>query len=109
MISKVVALSLLSSLALAAPLAKRTTTSKIYANDGQCLGFTGSNDITDGTPVGAVDCNSSAAINWVFDVNQPTSIFPEGSTGWALDAGSDPENFGKVKLWTSYPTLYQQT
>jgi len=109
MFSKVIAVSLLSSLALAAPLTKRITTGKIYANDGTCLGLTGSTDFADGTPVGSVDCTSAGAISWVFSANQPTSFFPEGTNQYALDAGSDPENFGKLKLWTSYPGLTQQT
>ena len=109
MLSTLAALSVLASMTLAHPLTKRITTGKIYANDGQCLGLTDSQSFYDGTPVGAVDCNSTAAISWVFSFDTTTSIFPEGTDQFAIDAGSDPEDFGKLKLWTSYPSLYQQT
>ena len=101
--------ALLPLLALGAPtVSKRAVSSVITANNGQCLGFTGSTDLADGTPVGNVDCGSSSVITWTFDVNTPTSLLASGSN-FALDAGSTPGDFGKLKLWQSYPGLYQQT
>ena len=110
MFTHIIAATLLSTLALGAPaISKRQTSSKITAANGQCLGFTDSTEIANGTPIGGVDCNSNKAISWVFDVNQPSSIRPSGNTDFALDAGTNPSNFGKVHLWQSYPGLYQQT
>lgn len=116
MLASTLLFTLLSTFALGAPasspadvLAKRQVSSKITANNGQCLGFSGSTDIANGTPIGEVDCGSGNAIEWIFDVDQPSSIVPKGNTGFALDAGSNPGNFGKLKLWQSYPGLSQQT
>ena len=110
MLSQLTALSVLATLALAAPLTKRaTTTAKIQGNNGQCLGYSGSTSVYDGTPLGGVDCNSESAIQWVFTPQSPSSITPLGHSDFALDAGTNPEDFGKLKLWTSYPGLYQQT
>ena len=112
MFTPIVAASLLAALAVAAPasIEKRQVSSKITANNGQCLGFSGSTTIGDGTPIGLVDCSSSNAVTWVFNTQTPSSISPAGNTGFALDAGSNPgNNFNKLKLWQSYPGLAQQT
>ncbi|ORX33254.1 ricin B lectin domain-containing protein [Kockovaella imperatae] len=112
MLSKVLAATILSGLALAAPMSKRQNPrhiSKIYASNGQCLGFTESQDLYNGTPVGNVDCNSDAAIEWMFFVGEANHIYPGTNPNFVLDAGSDPHNFGKLHLWQPYENLFQQT
>ena len=112
MFTTLVAASLLATLALAAPttIEKRQVSSKITAKNGQCLGYTGSTAIANGTPIGLVDCNSANAVTWVFNSQTSTSISPSGNAGFALDAGSKPgNNFNKLHLWQSYPGLTQQT
>lgn len=106
-------LAVLSSTVLGAPtsasIEKRLVSSKITANNGKCLGFTGTTEISNGTPIGTVDCASDKAIEWVFDVERPSRISPKSNLDFSLDAGSNPANYGKLKLWQNYPGLFQQT
>ncbi|ORY26944.1 hypothetical protein BCR39DRAFT_469820 [Naematelia encephala] len=99
------------------PIVKRDSTQLIYATrDNLCLSLEGGNtkyfadgtgpSPTDGTPVVSIDCDSAT----VWNINAGSgSITVAGHEGFALDAGSSPGNFGSLKVWTSYPGLYQQT
>ena len=68
-----------------------------------------------GAPVTTGPCQGTPTDLLYWNLNEEgsgslilTSTANSGSP-LALDAGSSPENFGSVKLWTSYPGLYQQT
>lgn len=79
----------------------------------------------DGTPVQLWECNHSVAqivmngttipqftpmpIDW--PAGWPPAGWQPGDpfSGWCLDAGTDPHNGSKVKIWTCYPGLKQQT
>ncbi|KAK8869443.1 hypothetical protein IAR55_000007 [Kwoniella newhampshirensis] len=114
------AFALLPLLAAGAPLTKRDTNQLIYAGqrDNLCisvqggynttdsLGFeTGNTGLTDGIPVVSVPCHQ--ATRW--DIQQGSGSILASGTNFALDAGSNPGNNGALKIWTSYPGLYQQT
>lgn len=102
-------LGLLPALALAGPIQKRYSGVLIQANrDGMCLSVSGNQHAayTDGSGVYSVDC--SQATTW--DLNPGSgSILAHNVPQFALDAGSNPGNNGALKIWTSYPGLYQQT
>lgn len=95
--------------ALAAPasLSKRYSGVQIYAGrDGLCLGAAPKTGV--GSEVRSVSCSDSNwATKWDIDYGSGSVILT--GTGLALDAGSYPGNFGLLKVWTSYPGLYQQT
>ena len=92
--------------ASATPIHKRFTGAQIVSGrDGKCLAAapkTGS-----GSPVSTVDCNSNYALLW--DINPGSGSVVLTGTQLALDAGSNPGNNGALKVWQSYPGLYQQT
>lgn len=94
--------SLLSTNAL--PLTKRYTGAKIQSGrDGQCL--TVDDKVEDGDRVISADC--SGAKTW--DINPGSGSIILSGTSFAIDAGENPGNNGGLKIWTSYPGLYQQT
>ncbi|ORX35169.1 hypothetical protein BD324DRAFT_121509 [Kockovaella imperatae] len=96
----------------ATPIQKRYNRALIVSGrDGKCLVAapkTGS-----GSPVTSEDCaNTQGGKYW--NINPGSgSIILSGTESLpeplALDAGSTPGNFGSLKVWTSYPGLYQQT
>jgi hypothetical protein len=92
--------------AAAKPVEKRYTGVYIVSGrNGQCLTSTPANG--NGAPVTTQDCNNPSTITW--DINPGSGSVLVSGSGLALDAGSSPSNNGGVKLWTSYPGLYQQT
>nr|XP_031860805.1 uncharacterized protein CI109_003849 [Kwoniella shandongensis]KAA5527877.1 hypothetical protein CI109_003849 [Kwoniella shandongensis] len=100
---------LISSLqyALAAPtsLSKRYTSVKLKSfRTGQCLSPIG-RVLADGVPVGTIDC--SQARSW--DISPGSGSVLISGTNYALDAGDGRTNNEKLKIWTSYPGLFQQT
>jgi hypothetical protein len=111
MLTTTVLLTLLPFLALtsASPLSKRYHGVVIQAGrDGLCISpdVSSASLVTDGTPVVAKAC--SEALSW--DIAPGSgSVVLHGNNGFALDAGSAPGNNQGLKVWTSYPGLYQQT
>lgn len=104
------ALLALLPLIAATPISKRATNQHIFSGrDGRCLTpdvpLNAKSSITSGTPVVSKDC--SQAFAW--DINYGSgSVFVSG-TNFALDAGSTPGNNGALKVWQSYPGIFQQT
>ncbi|KAK6905226.1 hypothetical protein I203_106046 [Kwoniella mangroviensis CBS 8507] len=99
--------SLLSLLALssASPIHKRYSSVKIQSNrNGQCLSPQG-DALANGVRVGTLPCDQ--AKTWDIDPGSGSVIL--SGTNLALDAGTGNDNNEIVKLWTSYPGLYQQT
>ncbi|WWD22620.1 hypothetical protein CI109_107113 [Kwoniella shandongensis] len=109
MLTTTTLIPLLSFLALASasPLAltKRYSGVKIQSyRDHKCLSPI-SDSTSDGTLVTTVDCAN--AKTW--DINPGSGSVILHGVGLALDAGTGADNNEIVKLWTSYPTLFQQT
>ncbi|WVQ80076.1 hypothetical protein IAT38_002177 [Cryptococcus sp. DSM 104549] len=96
------------TLASAAPadLSKRYTGVLIQSHrSGLCLSRYGPPRFTNGVPIQTTDCQS--ADRW--NINPGSgSVFLTG-TNWALDAGTGRDNNEPVRIWTSYPGLFQQT
>ncbi|WVQ79829.1 hypothetical protein IAT38_001929 [Cryptococcus sp. DSM 104549] len=85
-------------------LSKRYTSVRIQSNrDGRCLYPFGIYE--DGTEVVTSDCYDSPT----WDINPGSGSITLHGTGYALDAGTGTQNNEGLKLWTSYPGLYQQT
>ncbi|WWC62264.1 uncharacterized protein I303_104860 [Kwoniella dejecticola CBS 10117] len=103
------ALIVLPLLALvdASPVNKRFTSAKIVSGrDGKCLGVQSPPGV--GSAVVSVSCaGTNYFTNW--DINPGSGSVILSGTGLALDAGTNPGNNGALKVWTSYPGLYQQT
>ncbi|WRT68135.1 uncharacterized protein IL334_005110 [Kwoniella shivajii] len=96
----------LLGLTAAAPTKRYNGVQIVSGRDGKCLGAapkTGS-----GSAVTSVACTgTSYATLW--DINPGSGSVVLHGTNLALDAGSTPGNNGALKVWTSYPGLYQQT
>ncbi|WRT63112.1 uncharacterized protein IL334_000015 [Kwoniella shivajii] len=60
---------------------------------------------TNGVQVTTVECNT--AVEW--DINPGAGSIIVSGTDLALDAGSGDNNSLAVKIWQSYPSLFQQT
>ncbi|WRT63111.1 uncharacterized protein IL334_000014 [Kwoniella shivajii] len=106
--SSLVALLPFLALATASPVDKslnrRYNGVRIKSNrNGQCLSVPG-DARADGVRVQTVDC--AYAQKWIINPGSGSVIH---ETGFALDAGTGRDNNEIVKLWTSYPTLFQQT
>ncbi|WVQ94379.1 hypothetical protein IAU59_001458 [Kwoniella sp. CBS 9459] len=72
----------------------------------KCLSPAGNGpNYNDGTQVITVDCAN--AKTW--DINPGSGSIILHGNGKAIDAGTGRDNNEIVKLWTSYPTLFQQT
>ncbi len=72
----------------------------------QCLSLRPGFPVTDGSFVYGEPCWK--ATKW--DINPGSgSVLVSGHPNFALDAGSKPGNFERMKVWTSYPGLMQQT
>ncbi|GMK54281.1 hypothetical protein CspeluHIS016_0108670 [Cutaneotrichosporon spelunceum] len=76
-------------------------------NSGWCLDVRGG-IAANGTPVQVYQCNGSAAQKFEFVRNAAGQVKLAG-TNYCLDAGTNPGNGAKLKLWTCYSGLYQQT
>jgi len=100
---------LLPLLVSASPLSKRYHGVLIQSQrDNQCLSpdAISAKYVSDGTPVISMSCDHALA----WDISPGSgSVVLHGNNGFALDAGSQPGNNGGLKVWTSYPGLYQQT
>ncbi|WVW84306.1 hypothetical protein I302_106340 [Kwoniella bestiolae CBS 10118] len=96
----------LLALISASPVRRYTSAQIVSGRDGQCLGVLSPPGV--GSPVVSVSC---AGTNYFtrWDINPGSGSVILSGTGLALDAGSNPGNNGALKVWTSYPTLYQQT
>ncbi|WWC90287.1 uncharacterized protein L201_005220 [Kwoniella dendrophila CBS 6074] len=97
-----------STIVEASPINKRYSGVKIQSyRSRKCLSPIGpSITFGDGTLVATVDCNQ--AKTW--DINPGSgSVLLHDNNRFALDAGDGRTNNEIVKLWTSYPTLFQQT
>jgi hypothetical protein len=98
----------LIALVSASPLTKRYHGVVIQsARDGECISpdVGSAFYVEDGTPVVSKACDQ--ALRW--DISPGSgSVMLHGNNKFALDAGSQPGNNGALKVWTSYPGLYQQ-
>ncbi|ORX38189.1 hypothetical protein BD324DRAFT_578166 [Kockovaella imperatae] len=76
--------------------------------DGLCLSLPqgDSTPAGNGVPVISMDCDQASG--WYIDRGSGSVLLAADPT-YALDAGQWPGNFGSLKIWTSYPGLYQQT
>ncbi|WRT66824.1 uncharacterized protein IL334_003787 [Kwoniella shivajii] len=82
------------------------TGKKIHSNrNNQCLSPENAN-LADGIRIIAMDC--AQAVEWEFNAASSGSIIVSG-TSWAMDAGDGYTNNEEIKIWTSYPGIYQQT
>ncbi|OCF74451.1 hypothetical protein I204_04826 [Kwoniella mangroviensis CBS 8886] len=90
----------------ASPVRRFTSAQIVAGRDGRCLGVQSPAGV--GSAVSSVACTASGYLTrW--DINPGSGSVILSGTGLALDAGSTPGNNGALKVWTSYPTLYQQT
>ncbi|KGB75524.1 hypothetical protein I307_00799 [Cryptococcus deuterogattii 99/473] len=95
----------LLALVSATPFTKRYSGAKIQSyRDGKCLS-PNSNDYSNGVQVVTVNCDQ--AKTW--DINPGSGSVILHGTNFALDAGTGADNNEIVKIWTSYPGLFQQT
>ncbi|AAW41073.1 hypothetical protein CNBA5520 [Cryptococcus deneoformans B-3501A] len=95
----------LLALVSATPLTKRYSGAKIQSSrDSKCLS-PNSNDYSNGVQVVTVSCDQ--AQTW--DINPGSGSVILHGTNFALDAGTGSDNNEGVKIWTSYPGLFQQT
>jgi hypothetical protein len=105
-------LALLSLLPLfltanAATVARRDTNVRIQSGrDGKCLDLPQFFHFS-GTPVISASCDQAAT--WSIDHGSGSIILSGFDGSFALDAGSNPHDNGALKVWQSYPGLYQQT
>ncbi|BEJ11136.1 hypothetical protein CspHIS471_0105580 [Cutaneotrichosporon sp. HIS471] len=76
-------------------------------NSGWCLEVRGGVN-ANGTPVQVAQCNGSARQKFEFVRNAAGQVKVPG-TNFCLDAGTNPGNGAKLKIWTCYSGLYQQT
>jgi hypothetical protein len=109
-ISTLLALLPLVALTNASPtsLQKRYTQVKIRAGrDGLCLTAAPKTGI--GSQVFSTNCAN--ALTWTINPGSGSVLLGDGSGSppLALDAGENPGNNGALKVWQSYPGLYQQT
>ncbi|WVN87628.1 uncharacterized protein L203_102811 [Cryptococcus depauperatus CBS 7841] len=93
------------ALAAASPIQKRFNGVKIQAGrNGKCLSPVSAN-YANGVQVTTVGCDQ--AHRW--DINPGSGSVILTGTNFALDAGTGADNNEIVKLWQSYPGLFQQT
>ncbi|KAJ9110960.1 hypothetical protein QFC20_002726 [Naganishia adeliensis] len=77
-------------------------------NRNKCLDVAG-NTRADGTAVDLYDCNDTAAQKWVFTRGTTGGQIRLAGSNYCLDAGSNPGNGIKMKIWTCYAGLGPQT
>ncbi|WWC57488.1 uncharacterized protein I303_100020 [Kwoniella dejecticola CBS 10117] len=89
------------------PLSKRYSGIKIQSYRSlRCLSPVGRpSDWKDGTRVTSVPCET--AVKW--DVSPGSGSILISGTNWALDAGTGDQDNAIIKIWHSYPGLFQQT
>ncbi|OCF60256.1 hypothetical protein L486_02936 [Kwoniella mangroviensis CBS 10435] len=94
-------------LSLATPLIKRYSSVKIQSYRSlKCLSpVAPPAEWEDGTKVTTVNCTS--AVEW--DINPGSDSILISGTNWALDAGTGDQDNAIIKIWQSYPGLFQQT
>ena len=103
----VLALLPLLGLVSASPIQKRYTRATIVSGrNGLCLVAAPKTGV--GSAVYTEDCSTTVAAKY-WDINPGSGSVVLSGTNLALDAGSNPGNSGLLKVWTSYPGLYQQT
>ncbi|WVQ64200.1 uncharacterized protein L199_002362 [Kwoniella botswanensis] len=92
---------------LASPLTKRYSSVKIQSYRSlKCLSPVAlPAEWEDGTRVTTVNCTS--AVEW--DINPGSDSILISGTNWALDAGTGDQDTAIIKIWQSYPGLFQQT
>ncbi|TYJ53796.1 hypothetical protein B9479_005556 [Cryptococcus floricola] len=91
--------------ASASPLAKRYTGVKIQSyKDGKCLS---PNSDTNSNGVWVVSVACDKAKTW--DINPGSGSVKLSGTNFVLDAGTGKDNNEGVKIWQSYPGVFQQT
>lgn len=94
-------------LASATPLAKRYAGVQIVSDvDGKCLAATPKTG--SGSAVTTVNCGQTNFPE-IWDISPGSGSVTLHGTNLALDAGLSPTDHGLLKVWTSYPGLYQQT
>jgi len=101
-------LALLPCLLAFPTVTKRADNQLISAGrDGLCLSLQGGKGTaaSNGVPVVSLPCDQAST--WSISPGSGSVIV--SGTNFALDAGSNPGNNGALKVWTSYPGLYQQT
>ncbi|WVW84307.1 hypothetical protein I302_106341 [Kwoniella bestiolae CBS 10118] len=101
-------LPLLAGVVSATPIKRYDAAWIVSAREGKCLGVKSPAEV--GSAVESVNCTTAEPdylTKW--DINPGSGSVILFGTGLALDAGSVPGNNGALKVWTSYPTLYQQT
>ncbi|ODN73673.1 hypothetical protein L202_07220 [Cryptococcus amylolentus CBS 6039] len=102
-------LTLPLTLTQAFPLTKRHDAVKIRSRrNDQCLTPSPSSDTdtyTNGTPLTTVNCTFAK----LWDISPGSGSVMLSGTQFALDAGSGKEDNEGVKIWHSYPGLFQQT
>ncbi|KAF7440082.1 hypothetical protein PC9H_000425 [Pleurotus ostreatus] len=74
-------------------------------NRGKCMDVRG-NTLVNGTPVQIYDCNGTGAQKWIVQKGQ-TKVRLAG-TNFCLDAGSNPANSVRMKIWQCYDNLPAQ-
>lgn len=90
-----------------APLTKRYQGVWIVSGrDGKCLAAAPKTGY--GSEVNTVDCAETAWVT-LWDIDEGSGSVLLHGTELALDAGENPVDGGALKVWTSYPGLYQQT
>jgi len=79
----------------------------VSGRDGKCLAADPNPGI--GSAVQTFDCNLNYLYPMNWDINPGSGSIILSGSSLALDAGSSPGDNGALKVWTSYPSLYQQT
>jgi hypothetical protein len=102
-------LALLPTL-LAHPFKRATGQTISAGRDNLCLSVEGGSaaisSLSAGVKVVSLPCEQAST----WDISSGSgSVVVSGNSGFALDAGSDPGNNGGLKVWNSYPGLFQQT
>ncbi|ODN73686.1 hypothetical protein L202_07232 [Cryptococcus amylolentus CBS 6039] len=95
----------LLALASASPIQKRYSGVKIKSGLGDHCLTPLFGQFQEGTPITTAGC--ADAKTW--DINPGSGSVLLHGTEFAMDAGTGTDNHEIVKLWTSYPGLFQQT
>ena len=110
MLPTVILAALLPALALAAPTSLDKRFNSVYiraGRDGKCLSLGVTTPVpSNGVEIFTEPCNVAS----LWNINEGSgSILLASNPNFALDAGTNPQNNGGLKLWQSYPGLFQQT
>ncbi|RDB27204.1 Endo-1,4-beta-xylanase A [Hypsizygus marmoreus] len=84
------------------------STTEIHPNGNtkKCLDIRGAK-YANGTPVQIYDCNGTGAQKW--QIQDGSTTVRAGNTNFCLDAGSNPANGIKMKIWTCYKGVAAQS